>query len=272
MKITMCGTAAGGNTSQPGANILLEAAGRRLLLDCGHSSVNGLIAALGPRTPVDALLFSHLHFDHVVGLPELLCRFALEGRSWPRILGPEGTARYAAEALALTKTLSRNPARELPADPAVEETPPGSSLDLGEVQISNIEVPHVAHLQCLARRLEWDGGSLVYSGDTTDAPEIMTPFAEGADVLIHECYSAEALEQMLTTFPERARDGLRKNIASTHSRVETVACIARDAGVGTLVLTHLLAEEDEAHLRDLASANFKGTIVVARPGLVVEPG
>ncbi len=270
MRITMCGSASGGNTRSAGANILLEAAGQTLLLDCGHSSVNGLMQALAPGAAVDALLFSHLHFDHVVGLPELLCRFALEGRVWPRIFGPRDTATYAAEAMAIAKTLSRNPARSLPPEPPVTVGGPGEAITLGEIRVQSVEVPHVAHLQCLARRLEWDGGSIVYSGDTTDAPEIMTPLAMGADVLVHECYSPEALERFVGQRPEPVRDSLRRALQSSHSNIETVAQIARDAGVGTLVLTHLLAEEDTANLVEVVGASFKGRIVVASDGLVVE--
>ena len=270
MRITMCGTANGGNTRSAGANILLEAAGQRLLLDCGHSSVNGLVQALGPGQSIDALLFSHLHFDHVVGLPELLCRFALESRTWPRIYGPRDTATYAAEALTLTRTLSKNPNRMPPPDPVIEEGGPGEAITIGEIRVSTIEVPHVAHLQCLARRLEWEGGTLVYSGDTTDAPELMVPFAADADVLIHECYSEGALEEAVAGIPEAHREAARKSIVSTHSRVETVAAIARDAGIGTLVLTHLLAGEDAATLRDIASASYGGRVIVAHDGLAFD--
>jgi ribonuclease Z len=270
MRITMCGTANGGSTGAAGANILLEAAGQLLLLDCGHSSVNGLLQALRPGQAIDALLFSHLHFDHVIGLPELLCRFALESRGWPRIFGPRDTATYAAEALSIARTLSKNPSRVPPADPAVEEGGPGDAITLGEIRVANIEVPHVAHLQCLARRLEWNGGTVVYSGDTTDAPEIMIPFSAGADVLIHECYSEGALGLAVAELPEAVREAARAGIAGTHSRVETVAQIAREAGVRTLVLTHLLAGEDEATLESIAGSIYKGRIVVARDGLVVE--
>jgi ribonuclease BN (tRNA processing enzyme) len=267
----MCGTASGGSTKGAGANILLEAAGQRLLLDCGHSSVNGLMQALGPTDAIDALLFSHLHFDHVVGLPELLCRFALEGRAWPRIFGPRDTATYAAESVALARTLSRNPARQLPADPVVDEGGPGDAITIGDVRVSSVEVPHVAHLQCLARRFDWDGGALVYSGDTSDAPEVMVPFAAGADVLIHEAYSSAALERTVAGRPERVAEAVRRTTQTTHSRVETVGRVARDAGVRTLILTHLLPEEDAGALAGLAAETFKGAVFVARDGLIVEP-
>ncbi len=270
MRITMCGTANGGSTRAAGANILLETAGQTVLLDCGHSSVNGLMQALAPGASIDALLFSHLHFDHVVGLPELLCRFSLESRRWPRIFGPRDTAAYVTRALAVTEALAKNPGRPFPPAPEVAEGGPGDAITVGGIRVSNIEVPHVAYLQCLARKLEWDGGTLVYSGDTTDAPELMTPFALGADVLIHECYSAGALEMGLLGIPESSREAARRSISGTHSRIETVARIARDAEVSTLVLTHLLAEEDPATLRATAAESFKGRIVVANDGLVVE--
>lgn len=271
MRITMCGTASGGNTLSAGANILLEAGGQRLLLDCGHSSVNRLMQALGARSnTLDALFFSHLHFDHVVGLPEMFCRFELERRPWPRIFGPRDSAAYVSDATAVARTLASNPDRPRADAPLVEEGGPGIEITVGGTRVTSVEVPHVPHLQCLARRFEWEGGSLVYSGDTTDAPEIMTPLAAGAGVLVHECYTGEALERTVADLPEQVKQVARSTIAATHSRVESAASIARDADVGTLILTHLLGAEDPQHLHDVAGAIFKGRVIVARDGLVVE--
>jgi ribonuclease Z len=270
MRITMCGVASGASTAGAGAAILLEAAGQRLLLDCGNASVNRIVRSMGQREAPDALLFSHLHTDHVVGLPEMLLRFGLEGRTWPRILGPRDTDAYAAATYALVRFLSANPDREPPGAPLVELTPPGDERLVGEIGVRSVAVPHVAHLECLARRFEWDGGSVVYSGDTRDAPEIMTPLAQGADVLIHECYSQAGMAAFLESLPERARGNAGKSMIASHSRVETVAAIARDAGVKTLVLTHLVEQEDPANLHAIASHTFGGTVFVAREGLVID--
>jgi ribonuclease BN (tRNA processing enzyme) len=248
----------------------LEAAGTRLLLDCGNASGNSIVRALGPGTAPDAILFSHLHSDHVLGLPELLLRFALEARRWPPLYGPRGTIAFAGLALGIAHHLHTNPDREPPPSPPIEETRPGDDRVIGELRVRSVEVPHAAHLECLARRIDWDGGSLVYSGDTNDAPEIMTPLAQGADVLIHECYSEAARDAFLAILPERARAGAGNSLLTTHSRVETAARIARDAGVKTLVLTHLLEQEDPQHLASLAGEIFRGRVIVAHTGLRIE--
>jgi len=270
MRISMCGVASGASTAGAGAAILLEAAGQRLLLDCGNASSNRIVRAMGPREAPDALLFSHLHADHVVGLPEMLLRLALEGRRWPRILGPRDTEAYAAVVYALVRFLSANPERERPAAPLVELTRPGDELLLGEISVSSVAVPHVARLECLARRLEWDGGSIVYSGDTTDAPEILAPLAENADVLVHECYSGAGMEAFLSSLPERAREAAGRSLTSSHSRVETAAAIAQEAGVKTLVLTHLLEQEERSNLESIAGGIFAGRVIVASEGLVID--
>jgi ribonuclease BN (tRNA processing enzyme) len=270
MQLTMCGTSSGASTAGPGAAILLEAAGTRLLLDCGNASGNSIVRALGPGTAPDAILFSHLHSDHVVGLPELLLRFALEARRWPPLFGPRGTIAYGGLAIGLAHHLHTNPEREPPPAPSITETRPGDERTLGDVRVRSVAVPHAAHLECLARRFDWDGGSLVYSGDTNDAAEIMTPLAMGADVLIHECYSERGSEAFLATLPERARPGAGRSLLQTHSRVETAARIARDAGVKVLVLTHLLEQEDPSHLAALAGETFEGRVLVAHSGLRID--
>jgi ribonuclease BN (tRNA processing enzyme) len=152
----------------------------------------------------------------------------------------------------------------------VEITPPGDEREVMGLTMRSVEVPHVAHLECLARRFEAGGRSVVYSGDTTVAPEIMTPLSEGAEVLIHEAYSERALAAFVATQPESMRERLVEVFAEVHTVLPEAAKIAQAAGVGRLVLTHLLAEEDAASMVAEASAHFRGEVLVAREGLAID--
>ena len=64
---------------------------RRLLIDCGESTINTLVRLGLPFTQLDYIFISHLHTDHILGLPGLLSSFALKNREKPlTIFSPEG--------------------------------------------------------------------------------------------------------------------------------------------------------------------------------------
>ncbi|MGF6226672.1 glyoxylase-like metal-dependent hydrolase (beta-lactamase superfamily II) [Inquilinus ginsengisoli] len=64
----------GGGGKGP-ACFLVEAAGMRLLLDCGAGPDEGMRPDLSGLGPIDAILLSHAHPDHVDALPEAADRF-----------------------------------------------------------------------------------------------------------------------------------------------------------------------------------------------------
>jgi ribonuclease BN (tRNA processing enzyme) len=100
----------------------------------------------------------------------------------------------------------------------------------------------------LGLRLDWPGHSLAYVTDTTAALD--APYVEkirGVDLLVHECY-----------FPDGQEQWAKK---TGHSCTTPVAQVARQAGVGRLVLTHInpLSTEDDPIGLDAARAIFPHT-------------
>ena len=79
-------------------NVILRVGGRMCLLDCGLLCPLGMHALGIPLTSVDAVMVSHLHGDHVLGLEELLFTnyFGMAGRRVPLYLPTGLTARGAA--------------------------------------------------------------------------------------------------------------------------------------------------------------------------------
>lgn len=71
--------------------VLLSYKGRKILIDCGEGTqVSMRISNTGFKT-IDVICITHIHGDHIVGLPGLLGTIGNSGRTEPlTIIGPEG--------------------------------------------------------------------------------------------------------------------------------------------------------------------------------------
>ncbi len=273
MRITFLGSGAGAavNPRRGAASIHLSHGDARLLVDTGPGFMERMAdSGLNPDAVSD-VIFSHLHFDHAMGVVELFSR--LIARSGPpvTVFGPRDTDSYIEAALAFARVNATGDRIRAWLDGvSVELTRPGDERELGGLQVRSVEVPHAPYLECLARRFEAGGRSLVYSGDTTYAPEALVPLADGADVLVHEAFTEQALERMAQRLPEAIREGLYVGMRGSHCPAADAGRIAQEAGVGVLVLTHLTPDEREAELVAEARGAFDGTIIVASDGLSLE--
>jgi ribonuclease Z len=74
----------------PSATVLRRE-GDLLLVDCGEGTQRQLLRSTLGLTELDAILFTHFHADHVLGLPGLLKTYELQGREHPlELIGPSG--------------------------------------------------------------------------------------------------------------------------------------------------------------------------------------
>jgi pantetheine-phosphate adenylyltransferase len=119
------------------------------------------------------------------------------------------------------------------------------SFRLGEVEVATRAVPHPAPTLAYKMRFP-DGGTLAYVTDTT-APGSYRDFIQGVDVLIHEC-----------TFSQQNAEWAG---ITGHSDTKSVGKLARDAGVGTLYLSHIGPVEDALALTEEVRDEFPNTIL-----------
>ena len=273
MNITFCGTAASALTPPRAAtSILLQRDEDAFLLDCGPGSLWRIIESGVSLRRLKNVLISHLHMDHVQGFSELLAHMVFPNGAIPAVQGPDGTAEYIARAASLTQLVSRLPGvfvYDTPLDVPVLEVADGDERELLGLEVRSVVVPHSPDLVCLARRISYQGRSLVFSGDTRPVPEIMVPLAEAADVLVHECYSAEGIEDWVEGMRPHTQENIRAAFAATHSELTRVCAIAKEAGVRKLVLTHLNPGEKAGRLLATAQSIFPGEVVVAEDGLAM---
>ena len=87
-------------TASRGASAtLVRRGGDRLLIDCGEGTQRQLLRSDAGLVDLEHVFLTHLHADHVLGLPGMLKTFSLRGREVPiTVYGPRGHAIAAGRA------------------------------------------------------------------------------------------------------------------------------------------------------------------------------
>ena len=281
MKLTFLGTGAGSpsltrNVSSLGLQWPQRAS--LWLFDGGEGTQQQVLRSSVKLSQLEQIYVTHLHGDHVFGLPGLLAsRSAAQDVQTPvTIFGPPGLEEWLRLTLRVTATGLKYPlvfetvtdgliyeddTREVYCRrlnhriasygyAAVEKPRPGTFdaakaaalgipsgplyglLKSGEsVTLPNGRIVNGQELVGPMR----PGRKIVICGDTGVSPAAIE-LARGADVLVHEA-------TFLSDQAERA-------VASGHSTAAEAAGVARDARVGTLILTHVSARyESESEPR-----------------------
>ena len=200
IRVTLLGT--GGplpSLERFGPATLIEAGGQTFLVDAGRGAVQRLAQARIPWRQVDGVLLTHLHSDHVVGLPDLWLTGWLvrPGRAPPlTVWGPRGTGSMLAhlrEAFAFDIQVRQSDDGASPTGVQLipVEIADGLVHDSGGVRITAFLVDHGPVAPAFGYRIDYAGRSVVLSGDTR-VSENLIRHATGVDLLIHEVASRQS--------------------------------------------------------------------------------
>lgn len=167
--------------------ILVDVGGRRFLLDCGASTLVAMRSQGIDPNSIDAIFLTHLHGDHCAGVAFVLMDAMLGSkRTTPLVVaGPQGT-RERMEAL--REALFPGSHVMKPKFPyEYVELLPGRRNDVGGIAVTPYAALHTPETNPTMLRVECGGKIVTYTGDTawTDA---LIAAADGADLLICECY------------------------------------------------------------------------------------
>ena len=247
MKLTVVGCSGSFPGPESAASCyLLEHDGYTLVLDLGNGSL-GQLARYMPIDELDAVVLSHLHVDHCADIgPLYVTRRYHPGGIGKRIpiLGPVGMEDRANGLYGI------NGGKE-DLTSAVEFVEYGSDpIEFGPFTIEPFAVVHC--VSAFALRVSAGGKTLVYSGDTGPCEQLVEA-AMGADLALFE---ASYLER-------------NDNPMNMHLTGADAAKAATAAGVGRLVLTHLVPWNDNEDVVADAAPHFSGDLIVAHAGLTL---
>ena len=244
-------------------SLLVRFNGSALLIDCGEGTQIALKELGWSCKPIDTILLTHFHADHIAGLPGLLLTMGNADRRDPvTIIGPRGIGTIVRAARVI--------APELPFETrTVEIAGNEQTFGIGGLSVTAFRVNHrvICYSYCIevkrggkfdverakandiplkfwnplqkGQTIEYEGRVLtpdlvlgderkglkvVYSTDTRPTKDIVR-FASGADLFVCEGMYGDA---------DKAQDA----VAKKHMTMQEAAKIAREACPGEMWLTH----------------------------------
>ncbi len=298
LTVTFLGTGAACPTVDRNVSSLaIHREGEMLLFDCGEGTQRQMMR-YGAGFTFREVFFTHYHSDHILGIVGLVRTLGLQDRHEPMTLhGPRGAKRILGGLLSVGVERTKFPLE-------IIEVAPGDRIRRQEYDLAVFPTEHRADTVGYAlvehdRRGRFDpdrarelgipegplwgkihkgeavtladgrciepaelvgptrpGRTVVYTGDTRPIPGVVE-VARGADLLIHEA-----------TFGD---DEMTRAAETGHATARQAAQVAQEAGVRTLVLTHISARytREAPDLLAEAQSVFPSTRI-ARDGMVVD--
>lgn len=275
--------------------IALKAFGEVLLFDCGEGTQRQMAQVKLSPMKVNKIFISHLHGDHILGIPGMIQSMGFRGRKEPlHIYGPPGilSIKDAAMQLGYFSLDFEVYAHELEEGIIIDEEEyriecvktqhnvPNFSYAIYEkkkprfIKEKALElglepgpdfgklhqgIPVIVNGELITPEQvlgeERKGLKIVYSGDSRPC-KAMVKLAENADVLIHE-----------STFEA---DYTNKAMETGHSTAAEAAQIAKDADVKELILTHVSTRYRRSNLLEKAAKEIFENTRVAHDLMIVE--
>jgi len=177
-----------------GPSTLVEAGSEKLLIDCGRGASLRLWQLHIPLGAVTAVFLTHLHSDHIVGIPDLWLTGWLPPPFGHRtgafqIWGPVGTKELMANLReAFASDIRFRTADGIPPQGVAilaRDITLGIVYEKNGVRVTAFEVDHATARPAFGYRIEYGGRSVVLSGDTPMNDNLIR-FSKGTDLLIHE--------------------------------------------------------------------------------------
>jgi ribonuclease BN (tRNA processing enzyme) len=245
VELTVLGSSGGcPGPGNPASGYLVTHDGTTIWLDAGSGTFMRLMEHTNPGA-LDAVVISHVHTDHCADLIALYGYMAYgpSGRIPVPVYVPEGTVEPIA---AFVRAEAEHVFFMTLEFHVVAD---GDEVDVGGIRLRFAAADHP--VPTMAVRVEAGGRSLAYSGDTGPGGGYAA-LAAGADVAL--CEATLQGERGPQTYPY-------------HLTASECGMLARDAGVGRLIVTHVAPTLDPETSLAEAAAALGHTPELAVPGM-----
>ena len=279
-RLVLLGTGGGPRVTAKGRGKpgnLLVIGGVPYVIDCGEGVALALVRAGVALDALRYVFITHHHSDHNLDYGNLLYDGWAAGLRTPvDAYGPPPIkaitdAYWQMNRFDIETRIADEGRVDLRKLVTVHEfSAPGAVMRNGDVKVTAARVRHPPIEQAYAYRFDGPDRSIAFSGDTAVSPELVA-LAKGADVLVSEAMHLGGLESLLKKVPNAAT--LREHLLASHITTEQLGALAAEAGVKTLVLSHLVPGDDpsitDAMWEEGVRRHYGGRIVVGRDGMEV---
>lgn len=244
MELTFLGTGSAmpdGHRVQSG--YLLDDEDTTLLIDCGSGVLHRLGAAHIDYTDIDSVLLTHHHLDHVSDLFSLATARWIAGEPETPVVGPPGTSELIETVFDAFAYLDDEPV-SIP----VREVDAGDDpFTIGDHTIRAHPTTHSVYT--LAYRFD----DRITFGADSEADTDLIEFAEGSDVLVHDCSFTDDVD------------------VSNHANASQLGDVLAGHLFDTVYLTHLYPMTNGRHddIRDSITEYYDGDVNIPDDGTTV---
>lgn len=278
VKVTLVGT--GGPEITPtrfGYATLIEAGGQILLFDAGRGVVQRLYESRVNPKEVSKVFLTHLHNDHIEGLPTLwITPWFLLARDKPlSIWGPEGTKEMVAGMRSMFSDVQGragvngfNKAEYM--DIAVKVLSEGPVYEQDGLKVSAFKVSHGDGDPAFGYKIEYGDRKVVLSGDTVYSSNVVNA-ARGADLLVHNVVGFS--DSWL------ARPGAEKHRAAVAGKLaspEQVARVFSESSPRLAAISHIVKKDlsgpdgDKLIVQQIRKSGYAGALLMGEDRTVID--
>lgn len=239
----------GGTGTVTGANFLLDAGDKKILVDCGAFEREHVCDPANSApfsydvTAIDALVVTHAHQDHIGRIPRLV-KAGFRGPIFSTAATMDLSAIMLEDALSIiTREAEQHRCELLYDEPDLAQTMRQwvgkgyhESFDIGSLSVEFLDAGHV--LGSAFARIKRDGRSVVFTGDIGNMPEPLlrqTESPEGANYIVME-----------SVYGDRVHEGKEQRLMQLREAVEG----ARQRR-GTLLIPSFSLERTQVLLYEL---------------------
>jgi ribonuclease Z len=289
LTVVLCGTGSPlPDAERAAACTAVIAGGHFVLVDVGPGAWERVDLANLPTGALEAVLLTHFHSDHIGDLGEAVTQSWIAGRSRPlEVFGPPGTEQVVAGFVEAYRAdvdarVAHHGDRFMPRASAGAQAhevalPDGDGASLvferDGLRVTLFRVDHEPVTPAVGYRFDWRGRSVVISGDTRKSASLVAN-ARGADLLVHEALHPGLVGRAADAARRLGRERLAKlasDIPGYHTSPREAAEVASEAGVGHLVLTHMVPAPPNVVARRIflegVSEAYDGEVTLGEDGM-----
>ncbi|MDH3644501.1 MAG: MBL fold metallo-hydrolase [Gammaproteobacteria bacterium] len=251
------------------------------LIDSGARSTVNLGTARLPMARLDGILLTHFHSDHIAEIYEVNLNSWVQGRAQPlTVTGPAGVSNVvdginATYAMDVGYRVAHHSAELLPPALGVLQAKtitPGVVVDSGGLRIEAIEADHAPISPAVAYRIDYQGRTVLVTGDTV-ITEAISAAAQNLDLLLTDTLSLP----IILTLSEQAKEAGRtrnakilKDVTDYHASTDSIIALIEKANVKLTGYYHLVPPPSNIIMRKIYERDLPDNAIITDDGMWFE--